>query len=193
MRYEYIYNQIIERAKNRVLVGYNEKHHIIPKCLGGDNSKENLVKLTFREHFICHRLLCKIYPKNSKIHHAFSSMVRVSKTNSKRLEILTSKHFDIVKKTFAPFAGKWNIGRTAWNKGLSGEEHNKHYKDRKIKIPNMTGYKWINNGIKQTKVPPGTQIPNGWVRGRIDLRGDNNPMRNKEIAIKNANLRKKKC
>ena len=48
MRYEYIYNQITERAKNRVLVGYNEKHHIIPKCLGGDNSKENLVKKIYQ-------------------------------------------------------------------------------------------------------------------------------------------------
>lgn len=192
MQYKNIYNQIIKNAKNRILSGYNEKHHIIPKCLGGSNSKENIVKLTFREHFICHRLLCKMYPNNSKIHHAFSSMVRVSKTNSKRLDVLTSRHFDIVKRAFAPFAGKWNIGRTAWNKGLSGEKHSKHYKNGKINIPNMTGYKWINNGINQTKIPPNTNIPEGWTRGRMDLIGENNPMKNKEIATKNANLRKKK-
>lgn len=34
-------------------------HHIIPKCDGGDNSKENRVKLTSREHFIAHVLLAK--------------------------------------------------------------------------------------------------------------------------------------
>lgn len=33
---------------------YTEKHHIIPKSLGGDNSKTNLVVLTGRQHFICH-------------------------------------------------------------------------------------------------------------------------------------------
>ena len=54
MNYEKIYNQIIERAKNRVLEGYGEKHHIIPKCMGGKNNLDNLVNLTAREHFLSH-------------------------------------------------------------------------------------------------------------------------------------------
>ena len=62
MEYTRIYNQLIERAQNRTLEGYVEKHHIIPKCLGGSNNKENLVELTAREHFLCHKLLTKIYP-----------------------------------------------------------------------------------------------------------------------------------
>jgi hypothetical protein len=40
MNYQKIYNQIIERAQNRILEGYVEKHHIIPKCLGGLDNKE---------------------------------------------------------------------------------------------------------------------------------------------------------
>jgi len=56
MNYQKIYDQIIERAKNRKLEGYKEKHHIIPKCLGGPDNKENLVELTAREHFLCHLL-----------------------------------------------------------------------------------------------------------------------------------------
>lgn len=177
MQYEKIYNQIIERAKNRTLMDYGEKHHILPRCLGGDNSKENLVKLTFREHFLCHWLLCKMHPKNSKIFYAFSNMIVVSHTNNKRYEVLTSRHFELVKKYYAPFVGKWNKGRKAWNKGLSGDEHLKYYKEGRIKIPNMTGYKWINNGKEQTKIPPGKEIPEGWKRGRLDISGDNNPMR----------------
>ena len=53
---------IIDRAKSRTLLAneYYEKHHIIPKSLGGTNEKENLVSLTAREHFICHLLLLKI-------------------------------------------------------------------------------------------------------------------------------------
>lgn len=177
MHYEKIYNQIVDRAKNRILKEYGEKHHILPKCLGGNDEKENIVKLTFREHFICHWLLCKLHPNNSKIHHAFSSMVRVSVKNKSRMNVLTSRHFEIVKKLHAPFIGKWNKGKTAWNKGLSGEEHTKHYKEGKIKIPNMTGYKWINNGLEQTKIPPNRDIPEEWKRGRIDFNGNNNPMR----------------
>jgi hypothetical protein len=70
MEYKKIYDQIIERAKNRSLEGYKEQHHILPKSLGGDNSSDNLVYLTAKEHFLCHRLLCEIYPNNPKLLYA---------------------------------------------------------------------------------------------------------------------------
>jgi hypothetical protein len=38
---------------------YTERHHVIPRCLGGSNKRENLVDLTFREHFLVHWLLIK--------------------------------------------------------------------------------------------------------------------------------------
>jgi hypothetical protein len=60
MDYQRIYDQIIERAKAREsLDGYSEKHHIIPKSLGGTNEKSNLVRLTGREHFLAHCLLAR--------------------------------------------------------------------------------------------------------------------------------------
>ena len=40
--------------------------HVVPKCLGGSNDTSNLVSLTYREHFICHKLLCKMI--NNKKH-----------------------------------------------------------------------------------------------------------------------------
>ena len=63
MLYSKVYNDIISRARNRNLQGYKERHHVIPKCLGGSNESDNLVDLTFREHFICHWLLVKMYPE----------------------------------------------------------------------------------------------------------------------------------
>lgn len=75
MNYEKTYNQIIERAQKREQVeGYSEKHHIIPKCIGGSNSLSNIVKLTAREHFICHWLLARQHPDNKKLLNAFSLM-----------------------------------------------------------------------------------------------------------------------
>jgi len=75
MNYIRIYNQIINKAKNRIIqdLQYYENHHIIPKCMGGSNKKDNLVKLTAREHFICHWLLFKEY-KTSKLAHAWFMM-----------------------------------------------------------------------------------------------------------------------
>ena len=49
---------------------YKEKHHVIPKCLGGLNEKSNLIELTAREHFLCHCLLCEIDPENEKLKYA---------------------------------------------------------------------------------------------------------------------------
>lgn len=66
-KYTTWYNNIIAKAQARVnQTGYTEKHHIIPKSLGGSNSPENLVKLTAKEHFVCHRLLVKMTDGNNR-------------------------------------------------------------------------------------------------------------------------------
>jgi len=39
---------------------YTERYHIIPKSLGGNNEKHNLVRLSAREHFLVHWLLTKM-------------------------------------------------------------------------------------------------------------------------------------
>ena len=59
-KYTRWYYNIIERAQTRTITGYTEKHHIIPKSLGGNNSIENLTTLTAREHYVCHWLLTKM-------------------------------------------------------------------------------------------------------------------------------------
>lgn len=61
-KYTKHYMLFIEKAKSRILPKetYTEKHHIIPRSMGGNNKKENLVELTAREHFICHWLLIKM-------------------------------------------------------------------------------------------------------------------------------------
>jgi len=77
MDYNRLYVNIVLRAQmedvlrrqNKKLGSYYEEHHIVPKSLGGSNDRTNLVMLTAREHFICHWLLVKIYPKGSSARH----------------------------------------------------------------------------------------------------------------------------
>ena len=60
-KYTKWYKSIIANAIQRVNNdGSFEKHHIIPKSLGGTNIATNLVKLTPKEHYICHLLLTKM-------------------------------------------------------------------------------------------------------------------------------------
>lgn len=67
MDYKKHYDKLIEKAKNRQLSGYKEIHHVIPKCMNGNDEDDNLVELTAEEHYTAHQLLAKIYPDNSKL------------------------------------------------------------------------------------------------------------------------------
>lgn len=83
MNYLTIYSKLIERAKLRNLTVYSEKHHIIPRCIGGNNSLENLISLTPEEHYIAHQLLLKIYPGNKKLIFA-AHMMTVGLSSSRK-------------------------------------------------------------------------------------------------------------
>jgi hypothetical protein len=76
MDYRQHYDNLIARAAGRKLEGYVENHHILPRCMGGSNTPDNLVKLTAREHFVAHQLLCKIYPEVSGLIFAANTMTR---------------------------------------------------------------------------------------------------------------------
>jgi len=74
MDYQKIYNQIIERSKSRLLEGFTERHHIIPKCMGGSNKKDNIAILTIKEHRVAHACLHLIYPNNPGLALAYVKM-----------------------------------------------------------------------------------------------------------------------
>lgn len=82
-KYKQWHDNIIAKGKNRKLSGYKEKHHILPRSLGGNNSKDNLVDLTPKEHFIIHMLLCKFTLGKARIKmlNAFHAMIYFTKKN----------------------------------------------------------------------------------------------------------------
>lgn len=62
MNYFLAYQRLIAKAKARVCPeGYVERHHILPRALGGTDDSSNLVALTAKEHFVAHVLLAKIH------------------------------------------------------------------------------------------------------------------------------------
>jgi hypothetical protein len=149
MEYLKIYNRIVERATNRDVLGYVEKHHIIPKCLGGDNKKSNIVSLTAKEHYICHKLLCEIYPNESKLKYAFWRMCNVAnneyqernyKVSAKvysrikgEISLITSKrtkNYSVeMRKLIGEKVSKKLKGRPSGKKGISKPEHSEWMKE----------------------------------------------------------------
>lgn len=118
-KYTNWYFSIIENAKSKNNAGYLERHHIIPKSFGGNDTKDNLVKLTAREHFLCHLLLTKMTTGSNrhKMLHAF--MLMKGKTD-KQHRYMNSKLFDSIKIEF---------GEMLRNKKL-GTKHTQETKDK---------------------------------------------------------------
>ena len=74
------------RAQSRNISGYLEKHHIIPKSIGGSNAETNIAKLTAKEHFVAHHLLIKFHvsKEKRKMQLAFWMMFKKSGLTSGR-------------------------------------------------------------------------------------------------------------
>lgn len=83
------HDKIINNAKQRKDNIKGHIHHIIPRCLGGTDDHENLVKLTYKEHYFIHYLLTKIYVNNYKILLAYMFMSRNGKYGDKIISMRT--------------------------------------------------------------------------------------------------------
>lgn len=100
MDYEKNYYDYMNYIKNKNRIyenGKYELHHILPKSLGGTDEKENLILLTYREHYLAHFLLWKIHG-NNKMLYAFWLMNNVK---SKVYFKINSRVYSKLKKDFA--------------------------------------------------------------------------------------------
>lgn len=98
MNYHRIYSQIIDRGRERGLPRYRtrkgyERHHIIPRCLGGNDLDDNLVDLTPREHFIAHLMLAKIH--GGKL---WLALLMMTSDGSKIKHRTTSRQYELIRK-----------------------------------------------------------------------------------------------
>lgn len=86
MDYARHYERLIHRAQLRDLAdgAYSERHHIVPKCLGGQDDSDNLVRLTAEEHFVAHQLLAKMFPTKPKLTFAAWAMCQGRNGTNKR-------------------------------------------------------------------------------------------------------------
>ena len=54
---EFMQNILDNRGRFNCGDKYCERHHMLPKCMGGTDDKNNLIDLFAKEHFEVHRLL----------------------------------------------------------------------------------------------------------------------------------------
>ena len=82
---------------------YCERHHIVPKCLGGLPKRltwanhQNIIWLTAKEHFIAHKLLAL---ENPNCYELVSAFKRMCYSNHNK-EAVTEDNIDFIKQNWA--------------------------------------------------------------------------------------------
>ena len=170
MNYKKHYDLLINRAKNRLLEGYTERHHIIPRCIGGSDDPNNLVDLTPEEHYVAHQLLVKIYPEEKGLLYAAHIMTRKSYKNNYR----NNKLYGWLRKKFSETFSGENNNQAKLTKEqvleiyystLPIKELKEKYKCSEISpIKSKEAWKSVVGHLKD---PPG--IPKGSRRPPLDL------------------------
>ena len=94
-KYSCWYFGIIDKARQRVEIEeYSECHHIRPRSLGGDDEPVNLVRLTFREHFLAHWLLTRMVEGKDR-RKMWSALIHMRRQHSGR--VVTSWQYALAK------------------------------------------------------------------------------------------------
>ena len=159
-KYTRWYYSIVARATARTLSPevYVEKHHIVPKSLGGSNLSTNLVSLTAREHFLCHWMLTKMTIGKSRQSMVFAlRMLKAASGKHRRhqspiasrvYESIRAEHSkylsDLLKGRVVSIETKQKMSIAAKNKSVNPFEGRSHTAETKAAIGNA------NRGKKRT-------------------------------------------
>ena len=134
---KFIQNILNTRGRFACLDGYHERHHIIPKCMNGSNSKDNLIDLYAREHFIAHKLLAEENPQNYQLKYAYWNMCQCTGRDG--------------RDKYIPTPEEYEEARIFCHEAMSGENHpmyGKHHAQEsreKMSISKKDMYNGENN------------------------------------------------
>lgn len=113
-KYTTWYISLIANAQTRQLPPntYTEKHHIIPKSMGGGDDTSNIARLTAKEHLIAHMLLVKM--TEGVFHRKMSfALWRMTQDNSARnsRHKVNASQYESIKKLMAYNISVYNKGQ----------------------------------------------------------------------------------
>lgn len=158
-----------------------EKHHILPKSLGGSNLSLNLILLSPREHFIAHLMLVRIV-QDSDVYKMISAIRRFKK------KLTTAKEYELLKITMSKYStGKFNASYgKMWiyevgtlkisyvsKEEFDGMDKNKYFKGLPYQRGGHRGTIWVNNKINESCIKPdqvNDYINKGWGIGRCTVK-----------------------
>lgn len=115
------YLRFIEHCKKKKYHSdeYLERHHVVPRHAGGSNSKDNLIKISLKDHILAHKIRHEVYKSPYDL-SAYNYMMGQSAKGKKAIcaangakskgRKLTQEHKDKISKATSgennPFYGK---------------------------------------------------------------------------------------
>jgi hypothetical protein len=125
-KYSRWYFKLISFRKINFPSGIVENHHIVPRSLGGSDDIENLVKLTPREHFICHLLITKCCPDKLSTYKMVTAAHHMMHLRGNK----TNRSYKITSRTYEMLKTKYIALHSERMKSLTAEQKSKFAKCR---------------------------------------------------------------
>lgn len=159
---EYL-DKMFEIIHNPDLSGKTERHHILPKSIGGTDEEDNLINISVKQHFYVHYYLtfCTVGKLKMKMNFAFKMMAFTrdewKSINQKVIDDIADYYAKMVE------AGcfKNNYERTDEVKQKIANTLKERAKNTKLI--------WINDGESEKYIPEEEAkklLNDGWARGR---------------------------
>lgn len=175
---EFIQNILYTRGRFACGDMYHERHHIIPRCMGGTDNAENLIDLFAKEHFEAHKLLALENPDNDKLIYGWTMMAFVKDKNQQRY-MLTADEYEEARIALSmvasekyggennPFYGKHHTDETrnkmkeSSEKRWSRPEEKEKAKIAKANMSQETRRKMSESALKRFENPENHPM-RGW-------------------------------
>lgn len=116
MNYRRLYDTLVAYRVSCPADGYTERHHIVPRALGGSNAKSNIVALTAREHFIANVLLAKIHGGTMWV-----PVIRMKGSRCQEHGGFNSRLYETARVAWAKWSSENQRGEHHWAYGTVGK------------------------------------------------------------------------
>ena len=139
MDYRRIYDDLIRTRRGLDRDQYTEKHHILPKSKGGSNGKDNIIRLTPREHLVAHKLLARIYDDRGM----WFALMMMSRGGCRSAigQRVSSREYELIRKRVMSLPSPW--------KGVKLSDE--HKKKVSLGSPRLSGANHPMFGKKHTE------------------------------------------
>lgn len=171
------YQEFIEECKKKDPYPY-QKHHIIPRCIGGEDTDDNIIKLSYEDHWMAHQLLHKENPDNVSLRQAVCYMGSLDKFLER------CKRIALQKGENNPYYGKKHTDeiRKKISEKVSGEGNGMYGTHRSGELNPMWGKHHSEETIEKIRQKNIGRKESEETRYKKHLAtsGKNNPMYGKE-------------